>query len=511
MTEDLFYAFSFFVLGSLCATFIFFLYHMSKVRSYQKIGQEIVAKAESEALACKAAAVEEFETEKTKAQEEIQKEFKDKNLQLKRREQGLIEGQKTLEERIQKCKNKEAFLKKKTSDVETKENALKVAEDLFLEKEKKLLKDCEVLSNSSAKEIKALFIKRIEEAAKKDASKAIEKIQENCKKHAYERSREILLKALQKAQIEELQTNSFIHVGDQAQKARIIGKEGRNIRAFEAKAAVKLIIDESSEISISSPHPIKREIAKSALKNLLKEEKIHARNIDEHVQSAAKDFNDILTKKGLEAAKDLQILDLHPEIQRLLGKLSLHQYQGRNLLEESVAGAHVMNALALELQLNAEISKRIGLLHKIGLASGEVELGSSAIAGHSLALKYGESIYVANGIGVQDQKMPPLTMEAALCPIVLGSAKKEQLKLGKHMQRIKALEDLCCEFPEVEQAYALELEHSFYILLMNPNSSVENSDLFLHELHHKMQSFIHSEKELQIFLSHTNAFVQQHY
>ena len=511
MSEDIFFPVSFFALGCFSAGFIFFLFHISKIGSYKKLAAEILNKAEKDIDKYKAKEIKKIKDEKNKDLEERKKDFCEKNEKIQHAREAIERQKKDLEKKLRTNKEEKKELENLSQNLRAKERSLKELNQKIEKKENDLLDEIEKTLDTSREEQKKIYIKKVEKEARLEASLVIRKIQKKCKQQAEQITKDLIYKSLQRVDIPTSCDSSSVKLKDKSQKSRIIGKEGRNIKAFEAKSGTRLIIDDGQEVFINSSHPIKRELAKIALEKLLNEEKIDARIIADSIKNAAKEFEQALVQKGKMAAEGLLIMNLNPEIARLLGKLSLYSYQDQNLLQKSQVLAQTMGSLALELGLNADLSKRIGLLHLIGLASNELDLGSYPITGHSIALKYGESVFVANGIGSQDKKMPPLTMEATLCPLSTELFLQNSANTRKKIESIKNLESLLEEEESIKNAYAIELEDCIYVLLMTPDSEIENSNLFLQELSQKMLTKTKSKKIIELYLSHAKGLVYQIY
>jgi ribonuclease Y len=254
-------------------------------------------------------------------------------------------------------------------------------------------------------------------------------------------------------------------------KGRIIGREGRNIRALERATGINFIIDDTpGAVVLSGFDPVRKHIAKMALAELVQDGRIHPTRIEEVVEKATLNVHKQIKQYGEDAALRAGAMNLHPELINLLGKLKFRYSYGQNVLDHSLEVSYLMGLMAAEMGLDIRLAKRIGLLHDVGKAvSHEIE-GSHAIIGHDLALKYGESKEVANGIGCHHHEMAPITVEADLCSAADAiSASREGARIEaveEYIKRLKKLEDMALEFNGIEKAYAMQAGREVRIVVL---------------------------------------------
>ena len=253
-------------------------------------------------------------------------------------------------------------------------------------------------------------------------------------------------------------------------KGRIIGREGRNIRALEEATGVNIVIDDTpNAVVISGFDPVRKHIAKAALSELIQDGRIHPTRIEEAVIKATAAVEKEIVELGRSAGAEVGVLNLAPELITLLGKLHFRYSYGQNGLQHSIEVGLIMGSIAAELQLDIALAKRMGLLHDIGKSlSNEVE-GSHAIVGYEMAMKYGESEDVATGIGCHHDEMAPTTIEASLVSaadaISGGRPGARNEDVEKYLRRIRKLEEISCQYEGVEKAYAMQAGREIRVIV----------------------------------------------
>ena len=266
-------------------------------------------------------------------------------------------------------------------------------------------------------------------------------------------------------------TVNTVAIPNEEMKGRIIGREGRNIRALERATGITCIIDDTpGAIVLSGFDPIRMHIAKMALAELIHDGRIHPTSIEEAVAKAQQNIQKLIKKYGEDAAMRVGAINLHPELINLLGKLKFRFSYGQNILGHSLEVSHLMGMMAAELGLDSRMAKRIGLLHDMGKAVSHEMEGTHAIIGHDLALKYGESKEVANGIGCHHGEIEATTIEGSLCSAADAiSASRQGARsesVDEYVKRLKRLEDLACEFSGVEKAYAMQAGREIRVVVL---------------------------------------------
>ncbi len=371
--------------------------------------------------------------------------------------------------------NKDTNIDRKASLLEKKEEELSVQEreitsrraevdlkkkelEKILNEEKDRLGKIAKLSQEEAKE---LLFKKMEEGMKYEAAVMAKKIEQETRETAMKKAGEIVTLAIQKCAVDQTieSTVSVVPVSDEM-KGRIIGREGRNIRAFEGATGINLIVDDTPDaVTLSGFDPIRREIARIALEKLIDDGRIHPSRIEEIVKKVQQDMEVTLREAGEQAAFELGIAGLHPEVIKLIGKLKYRTSYGQNVLQHSKESAHLAGVIAAELGMNIKMAKRAGLLHDIGKAVNHDVEGTHITIGGDIAKKYNEAPDIIDAILHHHGEGEPQTLLAVIIQTVdaiSGSrpgARREILET--YVQRLGKLEKIATSFPGVERAYAI--------------------------------------------------------
>jgi ribonucrease Y len=459
--------------GILAGGLIAWIYHQAKLGGYQTIAQQIIQKAEFEASTLRKAT--EFSMKQTQLdqQKELEQLWQQERKKIHREEDRLKQREDKLEERMN-------LVEKKLSDIERRE-ALMSARRIQLDEEKvqvaemqaKLVNQLEHASGLSAVEAKDILIERITNDVKTDAANLIRRILKESQENAEQEARRIITTAIQRLAVPCVSETTVhtVAIPSDEMKGRIIGREGRNIRTLEKETGVNFVIDETpGAVVLSGFDPIRIQVAKIALTDLISDGRIHPTRIEEAVEKAKVAVIKLLRQHGEDAALRAGAINLHPELIMLLGKLKFRYSFGQNVLDHSIEVSHIMGMMAAELGLDVRLAKRIGLLHDMGKAvSHEVE-GPHAVIGHDFALKYGESKEVANGIGCHHQDMDPITIEGSLCSSADAiSASRPGARIEaveEYVKRLQKLEEIASEFTGVEKAYAMQAGREIRVLVL---------------------------------------------
>lgn len=473
MNFDLAPLFSCFIIGSSLGALSIYLIQRIKWGNYKTISQELVKQAENEAETLKKNTELSLKQIQVEQQREFEHLWQVERKKIQREEERLKQREDKLETRIN-------LVEKKLSDIEKREAVL-IGRKAQLDEEKKacndkhlkLISELERTSGLTSVEAKTLLMNQMTHEVKTDAANLIRRLKKEAEENAEREASRIIATAINRLAVSctSETTVSTVSIPNEEMKGRIIGKEGRNIRALESATGINFIIDDTPKaIVLSGFDPIRLQIAKLAVADLITDGRIHPTRIEEAVEKATLAIQKKIKQHGEDAALRTGAITLHPELIILLGKLKYRFSYGQNVLEHSIEVSHLMGMMAAELGLDVRLAKRIGLLHDIGKAvSHEIE-GTHAIIGHDLALKYGESKEVANGIGSHHQEMEPITIEGSLCSAAdTVSASRPGARIEaveEYIKRLKRLEEIAIEFPGVEKAYAMQAGREVRVVVL---------------------------------------------
>lgn len=455
----LFSAFS----GAFTATACFWVFHRLRVGSYRKLAKKILRISEKEAKSKALQSQLEQEQARLNQQKELEQTWiKEREkmaharAQVNSLEQTLSSRLESVEKKLSKIEQKELQLNERLQRQNAKEAHIQKLENLL---QQQLSKSASL----SSEEAKALLMSTIQDQAEEEGRHLSRRIIDEAKQSADQQAQTILCTAINRLAIpcSSKATTTTVSLPSEDLKGRIIGREGRNIRTLERETGVNFLIDDTpGAVVISGFDPIRRQIAKVALSELVLDGRIHPSRIEEAVKKARQGTQRLISQSGEDAAVRVGCLSLHPKLKEALGELKFQCDQGKNLLEQSLEVSHLLGLMASELQLNTALAKRIGLLHAIGKTCSHELSQNSASAGHDLALKYGESQEVANGIGCYLGQLSPVTPEGSLCSaaykIVTSRPGAQIAAVGEYIKRLKHLEEVIYEFPGIEKAYALQ-------------------------------------------------------
>jgi ribonuclease Y len=429
------------------------------------------------------------------ARAEAEKESRERRRELQQVERRLTSREENLEKRAEQVEKRETEAAKMELVQRQKEKALAEREaqcNLAIEETRQQLERIAGLTRDEAK--RALTEQMIDEA-RHEAAKRIRVIEEEARTEADRRAKKIITIAIERLAGEFVaeRTVSVVQLPNDDMKGRIIGREGRNIRAIEAATGVDLIVDDTPEAVILSCHnPIRREIARIALERLISDGRIHPGRVEEVVRKAEQEVEESIREAGQKAIFEVGIHGVHPEIVKLLGMLKYRYSYAQNVLMHSVEAAFICGAMAAELGLNEKQARRAALLHDIGKAlTHEVE-GSHAIIGADIARKYGESAKIVNAIAAHHEEVKA---ETILAPLVDAAdalsgarpgARREMLE--SYVRRLEDLERISNSFKGVEKSFAVQAGREIRIIVEPRTVNDDQASTLAHEVARKIES-----------------------
>ena len=453
--------------------------------------------------------------EEAKAEAEVVKkdkilQAKEKFLQLKEEHEKFIANrEKKMADAENRVKSKESSLNQKLQDVNKKDKDLKalkgnldrqleIAQSKQAELDKNHRKQVELLEKAaglSAEEAKEQLVEVLKEEAKTEAMAHIKDTVEEAKINANREARKVVIQTIQRVATEQAIENSVsvFNIDSDDMKGRIIGREGRNIRALEGATGVEIIVDDTPEaIILSCFDPVRRETARLALHQLVTDGRIHPARIEEVVKKTRKQLEDEIIDVGKKTCIDLGIHGLHPELLRMVGRMKYRSSCGQNLLQHSREVANLCATMAAELGLNVKMAKRAGLLHDIGKVPDDEPELPHALLGMKLAEKYKEKPEVCNAIGAHHDEIEMTSLISPIvqvCDAVSGArpgARREIVE--SYINRIKELESLGMSHQGVEKAYAIQAGRELRVIVQSEKISDEEADKISFDIAQKIQS-----------------------
>ena len=419
------------------------------------------------------------------AKNEFEKESKERRKEIQQLEKRLQLREESLEKRAEGFEERETESLRREQSLKNKEQETHQKEQSYNQMVEDVRKQLEQVATMTRDEAKRTLMEQMLDEARRDAARRIVTVEEEAREEAERRAKKIISIAVERLAGEFVseRTSLVIHLPSDDMKGRIIGREGRNIRAIEAAIGVDLVVDDTPEtVQISSHSPIRREIARVALERLIADGRIHPGRIEEVVKRAEQDVEEAVREAGQRALLELGVHGLHPEITRLLGMLKYRYSYGQNVLMHSIETAYICGMMAAELGLNEKQARRAGLLHDIGKAvSHEIE-GSHAIIGGEVARKHGESAKIVNAIAAHHGEV---RAETVLAPLVDAAdalsgarpgARREVLE--SYVRRLESLERISNSFTGVEKSFALQAGREVRVIV-NPSSISDSEALSL--------------------------------
>jgi len=450
----------------------------------------------------------ELEAENIKKDKILQ--AKERFLQLKEEHEKYInERNKRVQSVEDKIKHKEGTLTKKIQDVSKNEKDVEAVKDnlskqlqVIQKKEEELGKqhqnqvtELEKISGYSADEAKSQLVQALKDEAKTDAMAAIKEITSEANLTASKEAKKIVIQTIQRVATEHAIENSVsvFNIESDELKGRIIGREGRNIRALEAATGVEIIVDDTPEaIILSCFDPIRREIARLALHQLVSDGRIHPARIEEIVGKTKKRLDEEIVETGKRTCIDLGIHGLHHELLRMVGRMKYRSSYGQNLLQHSREVANLCATMAAELGLNVKIAKRAGLLHDIGKVPDDEPELPHAILGMKIAEKFGEKQEVCNAIGAHHDEVEMTGLISPIVQVCDGisgarpGARREVVEA--YIKRLKDLEELALAYPGVLKSYAIQAGRELRVLVESEKISDNDADTLSFDISQKIQN-----------------------
>ncbi len=468
------------------------------IGSAEQMAKNMILDAENRSETIKKEITIEAKEEAHRLRSEAEREIRERRSEIQRSEKRLIQKEESVDRKIENLEKKEESITKKEQRISEKEHEL----DGFLEKQ---MEELERISGYTEEEAKQLLLSNVEKDVRYEASLMIKDIEAKAKEEAEKKAKEIITGAIQRCAADHVAetTVSVVPLPNDEMKGRIIGREGRNIRAIETLTGIDLIIDDTPEaVILSGFDPVRREVARLALEKLIVDGRIHPARIEEMVEKAQREVNAIIKEEGESATFEVGIHNLHPELIRLLGRLRYRTSYGQNVLKHSVEVAHLAGLMAGELGLDVKLAKRAGLLHDIGKAVDHEVEGTHVDIGIDLLRKYKESEVVINGMAAHHGDYEPKSMEAVLIAAAdaLSAARPGARRetLDSYIKRLQKLEEIANTTPGVDKSFAIQAGREIRILA-KPDEVSDDAIVFLaREISKKIESELEYPGQIKV-------------
>ena len=448
------------------------IYSNKKEKGASKKAEEILEKAKKDAEKAKRDSILELKEESHKLKLETDKEIRERKQEINELEDRLLQREKNIDKRDEILQNRDKMLEERDNALVLKQKEIQKAEEEMEELKKREMELLESISGFSKEKARDLIMKRVENDLEVEIASMVKEREIEAKLEVDKKAKDMLVMTMQKyaSDVTNEKTVSVVTLPNDEMKGRIIGREGRNIRTIEAVTGVDLIIDDTPEaIVLSSFDPLRREIARQTIETLVKDGRIHPARIEELYDKTCKDFNNKILEYGNQAAFELGLSKLSPELVEILGKLYFRTSYGQNALQHSKEVAHLSGIIASELGENVNIAKRAGLLHDIGKAIDfEVE-GSHVDIGVELAKKFNEDKIVINAIASHHGDTEATSIISVIVAIADAlSASRPGARndsLENYIKRLEQLEEIANSFDGVEKSYAIQAGRELRVLV----------------------------------------------
>lgn len=466
-----------------------------KKRAAAREAASVLEEAKKEAEKIKKEAILQAKDELYRARLDFEAETRERRFELQNMERRLVQKEENLERKMSALDAREADLTELEKNLARKEEENLRKERELENLEGKYKEELERVAGMTSEEAKEMLIKSMETEARYEAAKLIKKIEDEALATADKKAKTIIATAIQRYSADYVaeHTVSVVNLPNDEMKGRIIGREGRNIRAIEAATGVDLIIDDTPEaVIVSAYNPIRREIARISLERLITDGRIHPARIEEIVQKVSQELEQAIIEAGEQAAFDVGVHGIHPELIKLLGRLKYRTSYAQNVLSHSIEVAFICGIMAAELGLNAKQAKRAGLLHDIGKAVDHEVEGSHAIIGAEMARKYGESPEVVNAIlghhsPDNSQSLLAILVSAAdSLSAARPGARREMLE--SYIKRLEDLERIANSFKGVSKSYAIQAGREIRVMVESDKISDEEAVLLTKDITKKIES-----------------------
>ncbi len=471
--------------GFLVGRFLYKKMFSKKIGDVEQTIKIMREEAENECRALKKEAILEAKEQDLKLRNEFERESKEKRAELAKSEQRLMQKEDVLDKKEDALLKKTEALEQQQKNLARQEGEIKKMQEKVNHQHDLMIQELEKVAQLTREEAKKLLTENILDEARHDAAVQVRNIEQEAKDEADANAKKIISLAIQRCASDHASeiTVSVVPLPNDDMKARIIGREGRNIRALENATGIELIIDDTPEVVILSGFdPVRREVARLSLEKLISDGRIHPARIEETVEKVKKELDQQIKENGEAAMFEVGIFGLHPEIIKLLGRLKYRTSYGQNVYKHSIEVAQLAGMMAAELGLDVNLAKRAGLLHDIGKAVDHEQEGTHIQIGADIAKKYKENANVVNAIMAHHGDVEPKTVEAVLvqaADAVSGARPGARRETStNYVKRLEQLEQIAASFKGVEKSYAIQAGREVRVIV-KPEQIDDAQTLFL--------------------------------
>jgi ribonuclease Y len=486
-----------------------------KIKEAETEAARIIANAEREAETKRKEAVLESKDKFYQARSDFEKETREKRQEIQNQERRLTQKEESLDKKTDLIEKRESEAVRREKELTAKEKIAQEKEERFekgIHEQRQML---EKIANMTAEEAKRQLMVSMEDEAKYEAAKTIKRIEEEAKEEADKKSKNIMSLAIQRYASDYVAeaTVSVVNLPNDEMKGRIIGREGRNIRALEAATGIDLIIDDTPEAVILSCYdPLRREIAKLTIERLIHDGRIHPARIEEIAEKVRKDLDITMKEEGEKAAFDLGLHNIHPEIIKLLGRLRFRTSYGQNVLMHSREVAYFAGIMAAECGVDQKLARRAGLLHDLGKAIDHEVEGTHPQIGGDLAKKYGENPKVINAILTHHGDGEPNCVESVLVAaadaLSAGRPGVRRETLESYLKRLEQLETAANSFKGVEKSYAIQAGREIRIIVKPEDLSDAHSAQLSRDIAKKIETEMSYPGQIKVTVVRESRYVE---